>query len=669
MKGTITMRKISEVYSYKNAVGEVVYEILRYEPKSFGARRMVKDGYVYNLDGIKLIPYHLDKVIKSEIVFITEGEKDANNLIEMGFVATTAPFGANKWETSFNQYFANKKVYVVPDNDEIGRQHANKISQSLLPVTSHVKILDLVKGFPSLKEKGDISDVIEAIGADETCKLIKWLIDNTVYERKLEQESNIWNELKPFDSFELPKFPIDCLPEDMKKYVITVSKNLATPIEMGALAELATVAVCLQGKIFVEVKPDYKESLNLYVLIIAEPGERKSPLLKLISEPLYRYERDENIIRKKKIREEEMLIRSKKKLAAELEEKGDLIQALELQSEVDGLEKSKTRLLRLTSDDFTVEALTSLMAENNGCMSVISSEGGMFNNLTGRYSGKNSYEALLKAYTGDTIRVDRKSREPELIENAYLTILLMAQNSVLEGIMSNSDMRGQGFLGRFLYCQPKSPLGTRKYDTPQLDHAVMDNFHSIINHLLSIKDKQVLKLSPEASKVSKEFFEWLEPQLVNELDEIRDWASKLHGTTIRIAGILHCVDNKGIGDGIINEKTMSNAKDLAVYFIEHAKKAFSMMGASEALIKAKYILKKLEGLSVPEVSKRDIYLACRCKLIKKTEDMDEPISILIEHGYIREKSNGSSKSVGRKPSAVYELNPVHFVQNEQKNNI
>ena len=78
-------------------------------------------------------------------------------------------------------------MYVLPDNDEIGRQHANKISQSLLPVTSHVKILDLVKGFPSLKEKGDISDVIEAIGADETCKLIKWLIDNTVYERKLEQ--------------------------------------------------------------------------------------------------------------------------------------------------------------------------------------------------------------------------------------------------------------------------------------------------------------------------------------------------------------------------------------------------------------------------------------------------------------------------------------------------
>ena len=469
-----------------------------------------------------------------------------------------------------------------------------------------------------------------------------------------------WKPIKPFDSYNLQPFPMDSLPKLFKDYVKTVSDNLATPIEMGILAELAMISVCIQGKVFIQVKPDYKESTNLYVLVIGEPGERKSPLLKILSAPLYEYEKNTNKERKKKMLEDEMRIKQLQKKQEEFENNNDYEKAIKVQLKIDELSKNKTQLLRLTSDDFTIEALTTLIAQNSGRMSVISSESGMFSNVTGRYSNKNSFETLLKAYTGDTIRVDRKGRDSELIESALLTILLMAQESVLEGIMSNGDLRGQGFLGRFLYCKPISPMGTRIYDTPPLNQEIIAEFNAILVNLLDTEGVNVLTLSDEAYKVSKDFFDWLEPQLVNELDEIRDWASKLHGTTIRIAGILHCIENKGVGSLIIGKTTMENARDIAMYFIEHAKMAFSIMGTSESVVKAKFVLRKLETINDTEITKRDIYILCRSRYFKKAEDINETLDLLEEHGYIRIKDSISSNTVGRK-SIVYELNSVHFV--------
>lgn len=469
-----------------------------------------------------------------------------------------------------------------------------------------------------------------------------------------------WNPIKPFESYEIPSFPIHTLPQSLRDYVENISDNLAIPIEMGVLAELAIISVCLQGKVFIQVKPDYKETTNLYVLIIAEPGERKSPLLKILSAPLYEYEKNVNVERKKKILEDEMKIKHLQKKQEEFENEDDYERVIKIQLKIDELSKNKTQLMRLTSDDFTIEALTTLMAQNSGKMSVISSEGGMFNNITGRYSNKSSFETLLKAYTGDTIRVDRKSREPEFIENALLTILLMAQESVLEGIMSNGDLRGQGFLGRFLYCKPISFMGKRSYDTPPLNHMILTNFNARLVNLLNIEGVNNLTLSYEANKICKGFFDWIEPQLINEFNDIRDWASKLHGTTIRIAGILHCIENNGVGNSIISKTIMENACEIAVYFIEHAKMAFSIMGASESVIKAKYVLRKLESVNVTEISKREIYLLCRSRYFKKTEDISETLNLLEEHGYIRVKDSISSNTVGRK-STIYELNSVHFV--------
>ena len=85
-------------------------------------------------------------------------------------------------------------------------------------------------------------------------------------------------------SIDLPTFPIDCLPPSLSKYILAVAEATQTPIDMGAVAALAIVALCVQGKFKIKGKPDWAEPLNLYMVIAMMPGERKSAILRLFSE-------------------------------------------------------------------------------------------------------------------------------------------------------------------------------------------------------------------------------------------------------------------------------------------------------------------------------------------------------------------------------------------------
>ncbi|MBE3127250.1 MAG: toprim domain-containing protein, partial [Candidatus Atribacteria bacterium] len=131
--------------------------------------------------------YHLPEIIQSiEPVMIVEGEKDVENLRRMGFTATTSPMGAGKWKGSYNKYLKDKEVILVPDHDQPGYQHCQRIGQSLRGIAGNIKWLDL----PDLEEKEDISDWIEKGNSKEKLlQLIKEAPD-FIFEKYDERESN-----------------------------------------------------------------------------------------------------------------------------------------------------------------------------------------------------------------------------------------------------------------------------------------------------------------------------------------------------------------------------------------------------------------------------------------------------------------------------------------------
>ena len=163
-------------YSYTDEKGALLAQKTRWEKTVDGKR--VKTITWGHQEGNRwkpgsngmAVPYRLPELVKAETVFLCEGEKDADNLRIRGLAATCTPDGAgngSKWRDTYTPYFAGKTVYILQDNDQIGKEFAQLEAEKLFPVAKEVKVLDLRELWPELPEKGDISDVMEHMGAAE----------------------------------------------------------------------------------------------------------------------------------------------------------------------------------------------------------------------------------------------------------------------------------------------------------------------------------------------------------------------------------------------------------------------------------------------------------------------------------------------------------------------
>ena len=148
--------RMVKAYDYTDAAGQLIFQVCRMEPKDFRQRRPDGKGWAWNLKGVEPVLYQLPKVLKASEVILVEGEKDADNLVALGFTATTVPGGAGKWRRSYKEALKGKAVILLPDNDNPGREHMVKIAQSLNGSTAGIKLIEL----PGLPSKGDVSDFI-----------------------------------------------------------------------------------------------------------------------------------------------------------------------------------------------------------------------------------------------------------------------------------------------------------------------------------------------------------------------------------------------------------------------------------------------------------------------------------------------------------------------------
>jgi putative DNA primase/helicase len=149
-------RRIVETYDYPNAAGELLFQVVRYEPKDFRQRRA--DGAWTTADVEKVL-YRLPRVIAAvaaagEAIFVVEGEKAVHALESFGLTATCSPGGAGKWRPEYSPCLRGADVILLPDNDEPGRKHVAQVGSYLSGVAARVRVLAL----PGLPEKGDIVD-------------------------------------------------------------------------------------------------------------------------------------------------------------------------------------------------------------------------------------------------------------------------------------------------------------------------------------------------------------------------------------------------------------------------------------------------------------------------------------------------------------------------------
>lgn len=167
---------IAAQYDYTDENGQLLARKTRWETAVDGKRKKTftwahpaGQGFQSGRNGMA-VPYRLPGLVKAETVFLCEGEKDVDNLTAQGLAATCTPDGAgtgNKWRDSYTPYFTGKTVYILQDNDDVGKKFAQYEAEKLSPVAQEVKVLDLTALWPQLPEHGDISDVMEHLGATQ----------------------------------------------------------------------------------------------------------------------------------------------------------------------------------------------------------------------------------------------------------------------------------------------------------------------------------------------------------------------------------------------------------------------------------------------------------------------------------------------------------------------
>lgn len=135
------------------------------------------------LDGQKAPLYHADILHSNqdEPVYIVEGEKDADTLTNWNAVATTFPNGAGftQWIPLYNEGLKDREVIILTDNDDSGRKYGNTIARNLLNVAKSVKIIPATAIWDKCPEKGDITDIAQTIGEEETQELLISAIQRT----------------------------------------------------------------------------------------------------------------------------------------------------------------------------------------------------------------------------------------------------------------------------------------------------------------------------------------------------------------------------------------------------------------------------------------------------------------------------------------------------------
>jgi RecA-family ATPase len=145
-------------YRYTDKDGALLYEVLRYEPKTFRQRRPDgAGGWIWKLEDRRVL-YRLQELLKypDATVFITEGEKDADRIAELGHCATTIASG--KWTDECVQALAGRDVMILEDNDDAGRKKALEAATLLHGTAATIRIVRL----PGLPDGGDLSDWMDA---------------------------------------------------------------------------------------------------------------------------------------------------------------------------------------------------------------------------------------------------------------------------------------------------------------------------------------------------------------------------------------------------------------------------------------------------------------------------------------------------------------------------
>jgi putative DNA primase/helicase len=649
------------IYPYTDADGTVIYEVVRKPGKKFQQRQPTGAGdWEWNLKGVERTLYRLPKVLAAaangDTVYICEGEKDVERLEAEGVTATCNSGGAGSFEHRFGLHLRGANVVIIADRDEPGVNHANDVARACAANDVPYRIVQAAKG-------KDASDHFTFGGTIDTLVALE--------APGNEPTEEAWPEPVPLiGQRECPPFPVHVLPDWMAAQAIQVAEEMQYPPDLPAQLAITAASMCISRRVTVQVDGPWVEGTNIYTVTAMNASAGKSPAVKHMFGAIRDYEVDLIEASAKIVEDRELERKMIEKDIADALKRGDGNQASTFGDDLRA--KPPIAKPRLVAEDITPEKLAMVMADQGGRMALVSTEGGVFQIMAGRYTDASNLDIFLQGWSGDDITQDRVGRESLVIRDARLTVALTVQPIVIAQIGENGEFAGRGLLARFMYSIPANTVGKRdKRRRSTWDAAIADRYARKLTELARrfTGDDCLpqLRLSDEAHAVFVDWQQGHEDRMGynGDLEHLAEWVSKMHSSVCRLAGVIHMAEREydtTVGTTPdISEETMLRAMVVGDYWVAHARIAGDLWGADPEVDKALRLLRWAEKRRDEDgdvFTIRDAMRGLR-KLFPKAEAAIPALQILTESGWIRADMPISEWGRGRGgQSALFTLRPA-----------
>lgn len=462
------------------------------------------------------------------------------------------PKGAGRWIAP--QSSSGLAGVVLLDSGKVYSHHG---SDPLADGHGH----DAFDLFALLDHGGDFSAAVRAaadlLGLERPAPTIR------PASGELDAPPSEWPEPLPMSAAIAPEpYPIDALPRVISAAVAEARSFTQAPLPLVATAALS--ALSLAGQHLADVRRAVKLEgpTSLYLLAIADSGERKSTLDGLFLAGIRAWEKEQAEAMEPELKAHraalaawEAEVSGVRSKITQLAKTGR--ESSEWQGHLHNLEERKPEpplVPRLCFTDATPEALAWNLAKGWPTAGVISSEGGMVLGAhgMGKDSALRNLALLNSLWDAAPLHIDRRASDSFTLRGRRLTLALMVQEAALREFFERTGTlaRGSGFLARFLVAWPASTQGSRLFAEPPDHWPAMGAFQRRVRELLDLPlptDERgelappVLDLSQEAKAAWVSFHDAIEGGLGEggELRDVRDAASKAADSAARLAGLFH----------------------------------------------------------------------------------------------------------------------------------
>ena len=471
-------------------------------------------------------------------------------------------------------------------------------------------------------------------------------------------------------------YPDHALPGVLGDAVREAQTFVQAPMALVACSALSTLSVAAQGLVNVRRDHHLVGPVSLYLLALADSGERKTTCDAIFGAALRRWESERRQALSPEIKKSEAA-------AATLEaKKSGLLDAIKVKrrrSMESAKEESSLEALlqesplplaipRLLYADATPEALAHALATGWPSAGVLSAEAGAVFGAHGM--GQDNLMrnlALLNVlWDGGEMAIDRRTRPSFVLRGRRLTFGLMAQPEAFRSFLERAGTlpRGTGFIARFLIAWPQSTQGSRSYRPAPESMPAVTRFAEQICTLLDTSlstdihgglTPVVLDLSPAARQAWIQIFNTIERQLGRDgdLHAVRDVAAKASENMVRLAALFHVMEHGVSGE--IETDYIQAANAVVTWHLNEARRVLAELDTPPALAAAMrldaWLCAEALANGTGRVPTRRVYqYGPNC--VRDGREFNAALTLLTERGRARLQVDGRQRYIAINPTLL-----------------